>query len=192
MQPSLLCWTSLECEYLGDHSVYEQAHWQNDFLGTYLLVCGYERWTLFSVTDWILNTEWMRFFFVVVIWLRLIWLKAKELKVVCHSCEVFSAGCLRERWMDIALLCMSGLNLLLLRLGPLELSPKQRTNLWALTGIFWESELKCSKNEWLTYRRFFCCVFFLNVFMCYKGISHFCYLVLSLNGISDIWESLVK
>lgn len=139
MQPSLPCWTSLECEYLGDHSIYETgslAKWL--FLWIYLLICGCERWTLFSVADWILNTELMRFF-VVVVWLGLIWLKAKELKVVCHSCEVFWAGCLRERWMDIALPCKSGLNLLLICLGPLKLCPEQRKNLWAYT-----SSLNCS------------------------------------------------
>lgn len=191
MQPSLLCWMSLQCEYLGDHSRFETgslAKWL--FLGTYLLICGYERWTWFSDTDWILNTELMRFF-VVVMWLGLIWLKAEELKVVCHSCEVFSSGCLRERWMDIALLCKSGLNLLLLCLGPLELSPEQRTNLWAYKCILWESELQCSKYEWFTYRHFFRCLFF-KMYVCPQGHITFLLFVLFLNWISDIQESLEK
>jgi len=63
--------------------------------------------------------------------------------------------------MDIALLCKSGLIMLLVCLGSLELCPEQERNLGACASILWEPELQCSKNEWLTYRSFFWYIFFV-------------------------------
>lgn len=103
---------------------------------------------------------------------------------------LFSARCMREWGVDIALLCKSGLIILLICLGSPELSPGQERNLGSYASILWEPELQCSKNEWLTYRHFFWCFFFLFFFppSMYKGSSHFCFFGTFRNG--SFWHSV--
>lgn len=48
---------------------------------------------------------------------------------------LFSARCMREWGVDIALLCKSGLIMLLICLGSLELSPEQERNLGTYASI---------------------------------------------------------
>lgn len=69
--------------------------------------------------------------------------------------------------------------MLLLCLGSPELCPEEERNLGAYASILWEPEMQCSKNEWLTYRHFFWCIFFV----CTKAHHIFGSLVLFWNGI---------